>query len=946
MADELYRSEIVIDINDQDAIARAQRVQKRFEESIGRIQKTARVLSRERIAPVIEVRDKLTQTLFKADRFIKKLSLEQASPVLAAQDRVSAVVARISAVLENLDKGKYDVVADMKGPLMDEIVRAKEALRSLSGVKAGPVADLRGELFGQLARAQSLLKGLDDMIARPRATLIDRVSSAAGWIGSKLRGLTGRVWTVTIRAKNMVTGAISGIMRAVTSPLGMLGIGIGGAAVTAAAVVKPLQLAGQMEQAKIGFETMLKSGEKADRFLKDLQRFAALTPFEFPELQDASKRLLAFGFSAKEILPTMTAIGNAASGLGIGAEGIDRLILAIGQMRAKAKVSGEEMRQLTEAGIPAWDMLAKAMGKSTAEVMKMSEKGLIPASKAIDIFIKGMNERFPNMMARQSRSLLGLWSTIKDVFNMGIVFRWGDGLSRAVKPRMERLVDLFTRNEDVTKRWGDTLEKVAFRAGDRIMTCLERAFNMIDRLLKDPRFQKADLFGKTQILWSEIIVKPFDRWWASGGKEWATRAGTSIAQSIMKGILEVGSSNPLMGAIIGKAIGGLPGAAVGAGWGLGGYIGEKARKLIDKAWAPREAERYKTWEERTRDLQEKLKGQELVMRPAYGQGAIVMRPQFALVGEAGPEAIIPLTRERERALRLWTEAGRWLGANRATGIAAEEPALRAIEGGMSQRVKQLPVVQDAQKATGWLHGLVSRVAATFRVPVALLRGLIQAESSGRAGVVSRVGAIGLTQVMPSTARSLGYEPAQLRTRPDLQVEAGAKYLSQMLRQFESVPLALAAYNAGPNAVRRYKGIPPYPETQAYVKRVMSFAKSYGLPGYAKGTIATRPHIARVAEEGPEAIIPLTPRFRLRALELWQEAGQHLGVKGFKDGGFTTSLAVGPSKGGSNTTVVHIHMGEAVKTIQVNSRADAGKVADEAAGIVARNLRAVLENLAS
>lgn len=123
-----------------------------------------------------------------------------------------------------------------------------------------------------------------------------------------------------------------------------------------------------MEQAQIGFTTMLKSAEDAQAFLREMMNFAARTPFEFPDLLEASRRMMAYGFAANDVLPMLQAVGDATAALGLGAEGIDRIILALGQMRAKGKVTGEEMRQLTEAGIPAWEILAEAMGKSTAEV--------------------------------------------------------------------------------------------------------------------------------------------------------------------------------------------------------------------------------------------------------------------------------------------------------------------------------------------------------------------------------------------------------------------------------------------------------------------------------------------------------------------------------------------------------------------------------------------------
>jgi tape measure domain-containing protein len=174
----------------------------------------------------------------------------------------------------------------------------------------------------------------------------------------------------------------------------------------------------KMQQADISFTTMLGSAQKAKVLLSDLQQFAAKTPFEFPELADASKKMLAFGFAAEKIMPTLKAVGDAAAGLGGGSEAVQRIITALGQMQAKSKVSAEEMLQLTEAGIPAWDILAKAIGKSTAETMKLAEKGVIPASAAVDALVKGMGERFPDMMDKQAKSFSGLMSTLKDTANM------------------------------------------------------------------------------------------------------------------------------------------------------------------------------------------------------------------------------------------------------------------------------------------------------------------------------------------------------------------------------------------------------------------------------------------------------------------------------------------------------------------------------------------------
>lgn len=175
-----------------------------------------------------------------------------------------------------------------------------------------------------------------------------------------------------------------------------------------------------LQTARIGFSTMLGCAQRAEGFLSQIADFAKTTPFEFPELLDASKRMLAYGFAAEEIIPTLRAVGDASAGLGAGKQGIDRITLALGQIRAKGKLSAEEMRQLTEAGVPAWDMLAEAMGKTTAEIMDMQQKGLIPANKAVKTIVKGMEKRFGGMMKNMENTWEGVTSTIKDVWNMTI----------------------------------------------------------------------------------------------------------------------------------------------------------------------------------------------------------------------------------------------------------------------------------------------------------------------------------------------------------------------------------------------------------------------------------------------------------------------------------------------------------------------------------------------
>jgi soluble lytic murein transglycosylase len=119
--------------------------------------------------------------------------------------------------------------------------------------------------------------------------------------------------------------------------------------------------------------------------------------------------------------------------------------------------------------------------------------------------------------------------------------------------------------------------------------------------------------------------------------------------------------------------------------------------------------------------------------------------------------------------------------------------------------------------------LVERLGREIGVPPALVKAVIHAESAFDPRAVSHKGAMGLMQLMPATARSLGVaEPFAAEQN----VEGGTRYLRELRERFGSWTMALAAYNAGPEAVARFGGIPPYRETQKYVRRVLTYYRHY------------------------------------------------------------------------------------------------------------------------
>ncbi|KYH32403.1 lytic transglycosylase domain-containing protein [Neomoorella mulderi] len=120
--------------------------------------------------------------------------------------------------------------------------------------------------------------------------------------------------------------------------------------------------------------------------------------------------------------------------------------------------------------------------------------------------------------------------------------------------------------------------------------------------------------------------------------------------------------------------------------------------------------------------------------------------------------------------------------------------------------------------------LISRVAARYNLPAALLQGVVEAESGFNPRAVSPAGAMGLMQLMPATARALGVTDP---FNPEANLDGGARYLRLLLDRFQGdLALALAAYNAGPGAVKRYGGVPPYRETRDYIQKVLAAARRF------------------------------------------------------------------------------------------------------------------------
>lgn len=294
----------------------------------------------------------------------------------------------------------------------------------------------------------------DELIIR--AAIRDELTAPLADIRDELRATgreaesAGRKANIGARGFDAMAGGVGRLAkfagRTAVYAIGGMTTAIGIAA--GAAVKMGISTASAMQTAKIGFTTMLGSAKRANSFLRDLAAFAAKTPFEFPELQTAASSLISAGIEADKVIPIMTTLGDVTAGVGTGSEGIQRATVALQQMSAAGKITGEDLNQLRDAGIPVFDLLSAAMGKSKAEIAAMAQAGTLGAEgframmKALETG-KGL-ERFNGLMEKQSASLSGVWSTLTDTVNMG--------LAKAFQPAIPVLSKLVLRASDLATK--------------------------------------------------------------------------------------------------------------------------------------------------------------------------------------------------------------------------------------------------------------------------------------------------------------------------------------------------------------------------------------------------------------------------------------------------------------------------------------------------------------
>jgi tape measure domain-containing protein len=352
---------------------------------------------------------------------------------------------------------------------------------------AGARANIRAEISADTTKFQGAMRRAQTVARATGAKMGKAMAPAVGSI--KKLGAAALKATATIAATGAAVAA-AGI---------------------AAGAFKAVKLAADMETLSVAFKTLIGDAGLATKTLDELKQLGAETPFEFPELADAGRSLIAFGISAGDVTETLRKIGDVSAGVGAP-------IGEIAEIFGKAKVAGtlfaEDINQLTGRGIPVIQEFAKQLGVSESEVKAMAAAGKITFPMLEKAFgdLTSDGGKFHEMMAAQSKTTNGLFSTLKDTI--------GEALTEMGKPINDALRPLLGQAIEMVK----ALIPMAVEMGAKVGAMLEKLGSMDLAALA----QRAGDALKVAVNWSLQLIEDVV-YWGETFLHWIKIAGVAIA---------------------------------------------------------------------------------------------------------------------------------------------------------------------------------------------------------------------------------------------------------------------------------------------------------------------------------------------------------------------------------------------------------------------------------
>jgi tape measure domain-containing protein len=258
-------------------------------------------------------------------------------------------------------------------------------------------------------------------------------------------------------------------------------------------VSSSIQLAADAEQTSVAFRVLLGDAGKAAEMMNQLQSFAASTPFQLTELQNAARLLVAFGFSSQQAMEQLRVLGNIAAGTN---QPIGELAELLGKARVQGTIFSEDLNQLTGRGINVLDGLAARLGTTSDQVKKFASEGKVSFNDLNAVITELSQKNFGGLMAEQSKTIAGQWSSIKDD-----VAQIGRDIGGLMIPQLKKLTE--------SSYWRN------FSAGLSMMRGGESAFD--DLAKKEQRIMEEEQFRKRQLANKDAIRADRQRATQNGG---------------------------------------------------------------------------------------------------------------------------------------------------------------------------------------------------------------------------------------------------------------------------------------------------------------------------------------------------------------------------------------------------------------------------------------------
>lgn len=752
--------------------------------------------------------------------------------------------------------------------------------------------------------AESRLGGLGkraDGISKKKRSLVfdltDKASSGLGKIKSGIKAITGRAWKMTVGVVDHATRPLRKLFNFATSLKGiMTGVLLGGA--SQKFLQMPAALADSYTKAMIGYENMLGSKDDAKSFMKDVENYAIKTPFGTQAVVSATQSMMRMGVSDKDsVFKDLTAIGDAVSATGGGADAIAGITLAFSQMAAKGKVSSEELNQLAERGVMAKDYLlqglqAKGISVSNwGDVEKLTRNGSLDSRTAIGMILEGMKNdtNIAGAMERNANETLsGIKEQIADTFETNIFKRWGLGLTDAMKPRLGKLLEWLDDNNDKIKEIGDNLYDLGSTIVNGIFDFGGGIFENIQDMMAMPEWAEAGLVGKARIVFDEIVVDPIKEWWLSTGIGSAQTVGDGIWDAIkagtMKGLSEIGSS--FKDIFTGEATGGdylVAGLAAMFGIKQAGKLGGL---LSGAKNIPIIGDMMPDFLGGGGDMTISA-GAVYINGPLGGTPGLPGEAPIALPGKVKKGPLATVGSFIGGGL---SKTAAFLGSS-ATGAGAMAVGGGAIAGGISALTASISGIKDIIQGRKWEGGaklgMVGSGAATgalvgSAVPVVgtAAGGLIGAGLGGIAALFKGkdVGAILEKDFGESGkhAKSLGEDLSQAgKTAKDLgaNAQSSSANLTSLASSASVAANNLSALGGLGPIISSISSMNPSPgPSRGPIQRTLRGGAT--LQAHEDGGIFTKPHMAIFAENGPEAVIPMN---KPQGKDILQATASKMGV---------------------------------------------------------------------